>query len=1433
MKKLLNKGRVIVSFVSVFAILAVSMLSMFAGTSLFAAAEDVADSEAATVTYPLNGTYDSDFVGNDGDGVYYTETKGTKISYFTDYDTNFITNAKGSGTQSDPYIIETANQFAAVVTGNLYDAHGSRFSTQYVAFKVDEDIKAFDLNNTGAAKDAFSGDMTAEEVATALKDANVTIVWKSVNPFMGRLDGSGVEVYGLKATDSYAGLIPHVSHSATVTNITVKNSYFYGRYASAFIAYNNKPNSKNDAIITYRNISAHNNVIISNATDNEVIDYAGVVIGKCFGDVTEMNLSDSLIYDNIAKHETRDVTYGLVGKLHRRNSAVIKNCIIMDSAPHTLYYGSNAFNLSTYTNVYTNKCTGEKWYNYDGVKNSDGTLKTGIAYEYQYTADAAGVVKAWFDRKNNDGKSDVNSGNGFAREIIGPMYNVAPADVQGEDVIDGLDEDRWTYHESGYPTPKVYNLKKNVAGVASYEFFEGDGSANTPYMITNAEELALMLISDNTNKNYRLANDIAINDTSVENWTENAKTWFTSNDVPEFKGNFDGNGKTVSGLYYDGSQIGEYAGLIPVIGSPGEVKLLTVANSSLTAKTGAVGAVVGAVGEKASKVIKFNAITIEDTVKFGGGATKGGIAGHIGYSVVQINNSISKSAGLFGDSVGLAKLNACISVNSYPFVSSAYIEAKNIYTNIDGDKLSYTDLDGNEINGLTVIDVEQMKGNAAATNMAPLGFTGDSATWKVISGNFPAPTGAETASNGAKGEPWSGAIATGYAAGSGTKDDPWLIETAEQLARCIYDPRPNLGAGKEYNNNNIELYYKLTADIYLNDVDSPMWADKIGCNQWFTHRTTKAENNFKHVTLDGDGYVIYGMFYDHTGPQSDYVRVGLVPQLCEAGVLKNIAVASAYLDMNHAVSDYAGTLVGNVHQWNEAKWPMVEKDALSNAEKRQDDEFQANQPKIINCMADAKCYVYADEMAGGLVGNTYGTILMENCAYFGSVEDNYDDLHGGAFIGNEYSKGTTVIDCISLPQTCNTVMGGFAGQTWRTGNPNFIIVTWSDVYYFATNTQRCADDGIVKLSNPSQRIGGEAVKAMPGLDWIDEYDQDYYDADSLGYTDPRTLGKEVEKEGDATTWIEIDGGTPIPSIFAKHRDAEQLLELSDTNFSPPEVTVSFVTGTNDVVVDSMRGKMYSKLSLPTITRDGYTFTGWYVFDDLSLEYPKDYFPPRDLQLYAGWELNGVVQDFENYADSIWDYSKESWHLNKPGAKGGYNNAYVRNGAKSMRLLDTNTEPANFLINYEDMLEPGQAYTIKFWVTTDKAENPATLLTLIHNEKPVYLDTQVAAENMAVVTGLKVGEWVQYSYSFTAQTKWASIRATSGASLYFDDIVIAKIDGTLNGGNLIGVGTGSGAGVGTLSPSTGDAVTVAVLISAIMACAVVAVISKKNLVEVID
>ena len=1405
MKKLLSKGRVIVSFVSVFAILAVSLLSMFAGVTFFASADDAEGD--GTVTYPLSGSYDSDFaVAGEGAGATYTDAKGTETDKFTGFATDFVTYADGSGTKADPYIIKTANEFAAVVTAKLVDENGNPFSTEYVAFKVADNIKAFDLGNTNSTVD-FSGDMTAEQVKAALEGATVVsgLEWTYTQGayFMGQLNGNGVTVYGLKSVGSCAGLIPQASGNIKIFNITVKNSYFLGAKASALVAYTTRRQSEKHAQFVMRNINAHNNVILCNHNGNDGILMAGVLLGQnSWGDGANLLLDDSLVYGNIAEYTTlgmatkptveRKITYGIVGNLHRLTSMTMNNCIVLDSAPHTLYYGSNAFHNSTYTNVYTNKTDGKTWYN---EATEGGTYRK---YIYTYESQSSGAVNAAFSLQNASGEELANSGSGYSKTLAGPMFNVEANTLTTGTALDGFG-DAWSFKSGSYPTPRVYNEDVNAG------FFEGDGSSSVPYVITTAQELAYMLTSDSLNMCYKLGKDIVLNDTSDANWTANAKQWFTSNDVPEFNGTLDGNGKTVSGIYYDGSQEGEYAGLIPVIGSPGVVKNLTVANSSLTAKKGAVGGIVGTVGEKAQKVIKFNTNVIEDTVVFGGDAVKGGIMGRIGYSVVEINDCLSKSAGFFGESIGIAKVSRSISVDSYPFGTLENVTARGVYTNVDGDKCVYTDGEGNEQNGLTVLDVELMKGDAADDNMPGLVFP---TNWVTVANDFPQATGAEASAEGVKGQPWTGAVATKYAGGSGTAEDPYQIETAEQLARCILK-----------NKKTDSFHYILTADIYLNDVNSPFWADKVGCNSWYSQRDVYA--NFQNTTFDGDGYVVYGLFIDHTGPQAEYWRTGLFPQIGAGCVVKNVAISQSYIAMNPELEgEDAGFIVGLIESWNTSNgnsWKFEAKDATKNETVRQDPAYRAQLPRIENCIVDHTCYTEG-KRNGGFVGQVYGPVRIENCLFTGSMKLDPDYYWGGTFVGTDSTYASEFIDSLSLPQTCDLIAGGSSHSTWRT-QPDYYVTLFDGVYYFATKTQSGApliDGGVTKILKPEDRIGTAAQEIMTDIDWVDEYNQDYYD------------------KKDSTTWLLIDDGTPIPSIFAKHREGEALLALSDRNFSPPEVKISFMTNTEEVVVDDMYGRMYSKLTLPTVTRDGYNFTGWYVFDDLSVEYPKDYFPPRDLQLFAGWEATGITQNFEDYTDTVWDYNSENWRLNKPGAKGGYKNAYVRNGAKSMHLLDTNTEPADFLLNYEQMLEPGQAYTIKFWVTTDKAENPATLLTLVHNEKPEYLDTQVAAENMAVVTGLKVGEWVQYSYSFTAQTKWASIRATAGASLYFDDIVVAKIDGTLNGGNLIGVGTGgSNTAAGTLSPSTGDAVTVAVLVSAIMACAVVAVISKKNLVEVID
>lgn len=1360
MKKLLGKGKVIVSIVSVFAILAVSLLSIFTGVTFVASADDA---DGSAVTYPVNGNYDADVVVKDyGNGYTAIDTSvKTEVSKFTGFDPNFD---EGDGTARRPYIIKTANQFAAVAGGKVGDTTG-------VYFKVADNVKAFDLSNTDSTVD-FSKDMTADEVYNALKDATVQTAWAE-GEFGGIFDGNGVEVYGLKF-DNAGGLVSlfaKAKGNVTVRNLTVKNCYFNGERTA--VLFSHKSSQGKTTVV---NCSFHNNYVLVHRA-NGAVTAGGIIGGLSWYDDTA-EITNVLAYGNVAKHADYDITYGFAGRFHGSTSVTMTNCVIMDTPPHTIYHGSNAWNNSTYTNVYTN-AIGYEWTNTDKGKDSDTTST--FKYTYNYGKDG----KAKFTCENITANATVAT---YERSFAaGTLVYADYADCKGTALKSVLGDVAWTYADGKYPTPKVYSIPEYSKGDAwsgeiGFQFSGGTGESSSPYLINTAEEFALMLTTAERGQYYKLAADIKINGTTDADWTKNAKNWFTSNDVAPFVATLDGAGYTVSGLYYDGSQEGDYVGLIPVLDYAATVKNLKIANSSIKASKGAAGAVVGAVADRASKAISLSSIAVADTVVFDGRATNGGIIGKIGYSVVRMSDCISESNGLFGELTGEAKVSRCVSVNAYPFGATDGVKAENVYTDTDGAK----------VDGLTVKGIDEMQGTALKTALGNAG-------WKYKDGELPTLTFAEVSAAGKVGEVWTGAVASlSDIEGSGTESDPWLIDTAEKLAYCL--------AKHSNANGNIDnqKYFKLTADIYLNDVNSKMWEEKIGCNEWYTSHNAQW-NGFKYTTLDGDGYFIYGLYYNH--PDVSYLRGGLIPQAAAGTVVKNLGMSEAYLVADSSnTANCVGAFFGIVRQWNTEdglSWKLDTHDGAGNKAIVTNEEFIKYEPKLLNCFVDHTCN-FAAYNTGGMIGNAWGPVYIENCLFTGNLDPISDHLHYGTFIGDDGSYGTTIKNSVSLPLTSHKLWGGTNGATWRTGN--YIVNVCENVYYFATTIQNGGGLMLTKLGNPEQRLGEAAKEAMPELNWEETVD-------------------------DGGIW-RVMSGTPILAIFGKHHTDEELEKFTCETFETPYTTISFMTNTNDIVVPEMTGQMYSKVSLPIITRPGYEFTGWYVFDDLTLVYPKDYYPPRDLTLYAGWKSTGVVQDFEDYADTAYDYDSTQWRLNKPGAKGGYKNAYVRNGGRSMRLLSSNTESADFLINYQDMLTPGKSYTMTFWVATDKANNPATLLTLVHNSIPEYYNSQVAAENIAIVTGLTVGEWVQYSYSFTAQTKWVSMRASAGSSLYFDDIVIGEIDGTLNGGNLIGLGT-NGAGSGLLSPGTGDKVTVVALVSAIIACAVVAVISKKNLVEVID
>lgn len=112
---------------------------------------------------------------------------------------------------------------------------------------------------------------------------------------------------------------------------------------------------------------------------------------------------------------------------------------------------------------------------------------------------------------------------------------------------------------------------KTWDGTADLEW-SGSGTAAYPYLISSAEELAGLAAKVNAGSNFKnlyfkLTADIRLNKDSTRMWMP------IGNQTRPFRGNFDGNGHTVSGLYINGENAVDI-GLFGAIGTGGSVKNL-------------------------------------------------------------------------------------------------------------------------------------------------------------------------------------------------------------------------------------------------------------------------------------------------------------------------------------------------------------------------------------------------------------------------------------------------------------------------------------------------------------------------------------------------------------------------------------------------------------------------------------------------------------------------------------------------------------------------------------------------------------------------------------------------------------------------------------------------------------------------------------------
>ncbi len=340
MQKVLKNSKQILAFVFAFAILAVSM---FAGSiSITADACDV-----------------------------------TKIDYWDG--TKATSFASGTGSEEDPYIIETAEQLAFACLGQTPSTSGGMY------YKVSDNVKTFVLQPESIVDlDVLLALENPEAVNEYFTNLEGKINWISQfngSSFNGNFDGNGATVYGLYATSEGTtredvGLFPQYDggtqignrrYTNTCKNIAVKNSYYYSRRRLGGItgaAYGTNYGAKFDGKVTIDSCAISNCYMETIGSWNYFAEQ-GVV--TCGGNTETIVLKNIFVKDVYAYNTEQKANINIVGSgtnVTKGSPAqyqnTISDSIFLGTAPYGKdYYLGQVHEPYLYTNVVTDFPTGK------------------------------------------------------------------------------------------------------------------------------------------------------------------------------------------------------------------------------------------------------------------------------------------------------------------------------------------------------------------------------------------------------------------------------------------------------------------------------------------------------------------------------------------------------------------------------------------------------------------------------------------------------------------------------------------------------------------------------------------------------------------------------------------------------------------------------------------------------------------------------------------------------------------------------------------------------------------------------------------------------------------------------------------------------------------------------------------------------------------
>lgn len=486
--------------------------------------------------------------------------------------------SSGSGTEADPFIVETAEQFNWLIAG---DSNTSVVGTG-LYYKVDPTIKAFimqketTVDNLGGAE-AFmnlgSGEATQEFFEKNMSSLT-NWMYNTISYFNGNFDGNGVEIYGVycdasaRASWQYdAGLFPMVDGGKDGEGITIKNFAIRSSYFKSFrrlgiiagCAYGDDYAAKVAGKIALTNVEATNcHIVGTNKVEqntslwatSEDYDEMGILFGNMNADPVAVD--NCLVYGNTSEYRlyasatdteytsTKDLfnkLFAYNGTNSAGNYGSLKNSVIIGPTPRDLgsifsdkygsnNYGDNTDNASIVTSITVSDTTNEA----KGVT----AKKKMSGLDWAVNGDTA--YGKWYVRAD-DYPTLSYPGTDWKDIEVTPVFGGSAADsfaggtgTKEDPYIIKTPNQLYKMVQGGTDTKDKYY--KVADGVTKLYLSDIEGNENINYVVANKDSLPQWTLSSS-------ASETEVIDSSHSHYS------ITGN---AFWGHFDGNGVTIEGM---------------------------------------------------------------------------------------------------------------------------------------------------------------------------------------------------------------------------------------------------------------------------------------------------------------------------------------------------------------------------------------------------------------------------------------------------------------------------------------------------------------------------------------------------------------------------------------------------------------------------------------------------------------------------------------------------------------------------------------------------------------------------------------------------------------------------------------------------------------------------------------------------------------------